>query len=435
MNTIKWLFIFSPFFSSLLEARPLIETGPQWIPGAKECPQADATNRYIRVPAFHDLKSIAHVQNIPGLNMHDSLRKLYDGKEINLYYELAREFDPKKKTVIFIPGGPGQDHSFIHGLGPLMNQFVPLYESFNVVTMDHRGVGCSRPLFPGQEPPQSLLMRQAASDIEMIRKELLGPEGKITVLGFSYGTMLSQTYALLYPQNIERLYLWEGFSSSKDFSKAQRKYESFVVSNVPILKAEYAEFKAKHPEWAKKFLIWATEPWYSYTGRVVTIPKVFQDLKTSVESGDLTQAEKLVATENWAMEWMMRSISCIEIFNWRELYKDEFKIFGKNMGSCSEFEGMEEYFDYTEALKHVQAETFIYAGFFDHVTPYEAMLKIHAQIPHSYMYLDPHTGHGVDKPECFSRLTYAFINGANNEALDDITYSDACKSLPKIKTP
>ena len=404
-----------------------------WHPGDKECPAADELNHYIRVPAFHDLKKVAQVQNIPNLRTFDDLQKDAVGFDMTVYYELAAPFDPSKKTILFIPGGPGQDHTFIHGIGPMINKYSTLLSDFNVIAMDHRGVGCSRQLFPGREPFQSLLMRQAAADIDLIRQQLLGPNGKISIWGGSYGTMLGQTYALLFPDKVDRLFLWEAFSAAKDFSKAQRKYETLVTSSVPVLKDSYAAFKAQNPEWALKFIKWTADPWYSYTGRTVTVPETFLKLQKALEQKDITTASTLVKREEWVMDWMMRSISCTEIFNWRALYQDEIQLFGKNMQACAEFEGQEEYFDYTESLKNIQAKTFLHSGFYDHVTPMEAMLKMHENIPHSYMYLDPHTGHGVDKPECFSRLTYAFFNGASEDALDDITNSDACLKLPQIK--
>ncbi len=408
---------------------------PMWTSTDKECP-AETSENYIRVPVFHDLASVAKVDRIPGLNLHEALQKEYEGKKLRVFFESIRPFDKTKKTAIFIPGGPGQDHLFIHAVGNLIESIRPeFFQEFNVIAMDHRGVGCSRSVFPGEEPYQSLYMRQAASDIDLLRKHLLGEDGKFYVWGGSYGTMLSQTYALLYPDSIEKLYLWGAFSSYKDFSRAQLKYENFVLDAIPSLRQPYEALKLRNPDLAKRFMQWTASPFYGYQGRQLEIPKKMEELIQAEASLTPEQTDKILpsAISELVMPWMMRSIACGEIFAFEEIFAGEFKIFGPMLDSCSEFEGKRELFDYTSLLHQIKTPTFLYSGLFDHVTTYEAMLKISREIPDNFMLLDIHSGHGVDKPECFVNSIADFFSGKSEAELEDLSYSKACRNPPKLE--
>ncbi len=76
-------------------------------------------------------------------------------------------------------------------------------------------------------------MRQAASDIDYIRRELVGDAGQINVWGYSYGSILAQTYALLYPKHLERLFIGGTVSQVDDWHFDGVQYESLVFSAVP----------------------------------------------------------------------------------------------------------------------------------------------------------------------------------------------------------
>lgn len=52
---------------------------PSWLPTDKECPTPSSLNHYIKVPAFHDLKKYAQVENIPGLRLHEELQQENEG--------------------------------------------------------------------------------------------------------------------------------------------------------------------------------------------------------------------------------------------------------------------------------------------------------------------------------------------------------------------
>ncbi len=405
---------------------------PLWRNGDNECPAASATDRYVDAPVFHDLESVARVDRIPGLNVFKELQTVYKDKKIRVYYELFRPWDPAKKLLIVIPGGPGQTHADLHPLVDLFEK-TDLLKKFNVIAMDHRGVGCSRPKFPGNEPAESMMMRQAASDIDLIRKELVGSHGRISVWGYSYGSILAQTYALLYPDHIDRFSIGGAVSKMDDFHLVGVLLESLVFSVVDNGSREQLEQLWQNDiELKNAFIGWAFGPLYSYKGRVEVIPAKVKEVIEKVKAGE--KAQVLQGMKDGTREitpWMMRSIACLEIFPYTTKYEGEFPIWQMAMGFCSEFQGKHEYFNYTPLLKQITAPTFIYGGAFDHVTPGRAMIEIAREIPGSFLFLDNFTAHSFrGKSDCFVALTSKFFLGASNQELQETSYTPTCQRAP-----
>ncbi|MGE0527911.1 MAG: alpha/beta fold hydrolase [Bdellovibrionales bacterium] len=407
---------------------------PLWTEKDLECPAVSATDRYIDVPTFHDLGKVAHIERIPGLKVHKEMQDSYADKKLRIYYELFRPWDSNKELLILIPGGPGETHATFHVLVTDQPEFL---ERFNVIAMDHRGVGCSRPLFPGNEPDEALLMRQAASDIDLIRRELVGASGSINVWGYSYGSILAQTYALLYPEHLDRLFLGGSVSSFNDWHLAGLQYESLVFSAVKDeAREEFEALTKESPEIREQFLVWAFTSLYSYWGRVKEIPGKLETVVRLLRSGQKAAIAKELKPEDWVLPWMMRSISCTELFPYEAKYPGEFPMFKPILESCREFQEKHEYFNYTPLLKQIDRPTLIFGGNFDHVTPAPAMLRIAQEISGSFIFIDPYMGHSFrGKRECLSKLMLEFFSGASNEKLEEVAYSGLCQRAPPSEEP
>src|SRR4051794_31460772 len=84
-----------------------------------QCPPADDTQGYVDA----------------------ALRPGSSGMEgaLKLYYKLLKPFDPAKKTLLVINGGPGGDHSVLFNF-----QGAAETLGYNVVSFDHRGLGCTQ---------------------------------------------------------------------------------------------------------------------------------------------------------------------------------------------------------------------------------------------------------------------------------------------------
>lgn len=425
------LFLFAFLAGSHLQAN----VQPFWVHGDNSCPEPNETERYIEVPLFHDLNKVAQVDRIPGLNTHDELQSKYDGAKISLFYELLNGWSQNKELLILIPGGPGQPHADLHFVLKMYEKEAPQFlEKFNIIVMDHRGVGCSKPLFPGNEPYQSLYMRQAASDIDLIRQELVG-NNKIHVWGYSYGSILAQTYALLYPDSVDHLLLGGAVSSAEDFHLAGTLYQSNVFSAVPPRSTEkFMALTENRLELREKILDWAMVPLYSYLGRTQEIPKKIEEAIALIESGDVEALKQSLSTgDTWVMQWMMKSIGCGELFPFYTKHDGEYHIW-KPMHGCKEFEGATEYFDYTHLLHQIEVPTLIFGGAFDHVTPAASMIKMAQEIPNSYIFIDPYMGHGfMEKGACFFKLNEMFFSKSSFDSIEAFVRTPVCSGLPTLK--
>lgn len=411
---------------------------PIWKHGDNYCPPPSAVDNYLQVPLFHDLAAGAEISRIPGLDVFADAQKEYAGKTMKIYFESFRPWDASKKLLILVPGGPGQTHADLHGLADIYESKTDLFKHFNVIAMDHRGVGCSRPFFPGNEPPESMLMRQAASDIEAIRTVLAGPDGSISVWGYSYGSLLAQTYALLYPQHLDRLFLGGTVSGQDDWHLAAMQFESLVYSGVtPQRRQEFESAVAAEPELRQNFLDWSFAQLYEFRGRTVRIPEKINAVLATFNSPDpVTRAalSKEMMGQGEIAPWMSRSIACIELFPYTAKFQGEYPLWSRAVPHCDEFRGRHQYFDYTGLLKQIAAPTLIYGGAFDHVTPPKAAIRMAQEIDGSFLYIDNFLGHGLGgKIDCLLQLTSKFFIGASREELDLLTYSPICQQVPSVE--
>jgi len=145
-----------------------------------------------------------HIVNIPkNLEQHipylpplcDKLTGLKKGfVDINsgkLYYEEEGHGVP----LVLINGGPGGTH---HGFHPY---FSKINNIFRIIYYDQRGTGKSSFDVTGK----TYTVKQAVEDLENLRKAL--KIEKWAILGWSYGGLLAQCYALTYPEHVIGLVL------------------------------------------------------------------------------------------------------------------------------------------------------------------------------------------------------------------------------------
>lgn len=108
-----------------------------------------------------------------------------------LYYEEEGQGIP----LVLINGGPGGTH---HGFHPYFSQ---INDSARIIYYDQRGTGKSSADATGA----TYTIKQAVEDLESLRKAL--KIDRWAVLGWSYGGLLAQCYALTYPEHVMGLIL------------------------------------------------------------------------------------------------------------------------------------------------------------------------------------------------------------------------------------
>ncbi len=138
----------------------------------------------------------------------------------------AREVAPadgkRRPWLVFLQGGPGTPAPRPNGsLGWLSSAVT----DFRVLLLDQRGTGRSTPAnrqtLGGLGSPvgqaEYLTHFRADSivrDCELIRRELLGPDGTWSVLGQSFGGFCATTYLSLAPEHLDRVLITGGLPSA-----------------------------------------------------------------------------------------------------------------------------------------------------------------------------------------------------------------------------
>lgn len=147
--------------------------------------------------------------------------------QTDIYAFFSGGYDPAKETLLYFTGGPGQT---VHwGLFP-----KPM--PYNVLIMEHRGIGCSRPATVEQFlDPSFYSSENVARDAEEIRRHL--KISKLTIYGISYGTVPATIYSSLFP-NAVRSTILEGvvFSGTSELWEGphRRKLLQKMLDTLPV---------------------------------------------------------------------------------------------------------------------------------------------------------------------------------------------------------
>lgn len=115
----------------------------------------------------------------------------------------------ERPVLFLLHGGPGGDHA------SLKTQMGELRDAAQLVYLDHRGSGRSKPA-----EPTSYNLDENIQDIDALR-DYLGLE-RISVLGLSYGGMVAQGYALRFPNRVRNLILVATAPSHRFIDDAKR---------------------------------------------------------------------------------------------------------------------------------------------------------------------------------------------------------------------
>jgi len=134
--------------------------------------------------------------------MVEAGERFVDLPDVRLYTRTAGEGEP----LLVLHGGPALSHEYLFpGLSPLA-------DTARVVFFDQRGCGRSSKPRDGRYDMAAL-----TADIEGLRRALR--LGRVNVLGFSFGGMLAQEYALRYPNSVRRLIIAGAGPSGADINR------------------------------------------------------------------------------------------------------------------------------------------------------------------------------------------------------------------------
>jgi len=157
-----------------------------------------------------------------------------DGKYVkvngaNLWVVIVGEGDP----IIFIPGGPGNNHYYMRSFDSLAKNHHQL------IYFDAFGRGKSDTAANVSE----YTLARDIDDIEGLRVAL--KLDKITVLGHSYGGVVAQGYAVKYPQNLSHLILADTFHSYLMWQENDDNTNREIKTNYPEVWDELMKIREK----------------------------------------------------------------------------------------------------------------------------------------------------------------------------------------------
>jgi pimeloyl-ACP methyl ester carboxylesterase len=344
---------------------------------------------------------------------------------LRMYTRLLTPFDAAKPTILIINGGPGGDHSIV-------TEFSTLSSDMNVISFDHRGLGCTKitSRFDSGFYRGLYSMERAADDLEALRRRLLGDDGKWWVYGVSYGGMLGQKYLIKYPTHVHGAILDSTFHKSTAIDVGRRQYKRLFIEHDPEVKGLYEAVVAKYPE-ARESVLWAMWGYtYSYSGRLTGLKDFFNSILAAQTDAE-ARAIYTGYEEVGPVSGMMYDILCSEIWDY-PVGSDHSYYFAEFINSCQRYKDIRNPMDWAEDLRKLPMRTFIWAGAFDPVTPSSVMHEMHALIPNSLLYENQYAGHGLwwEKPECAHGLLRQFIAGASDKMLYASIASESCQAVP-----
>ena len=138
-----------------------------------------------------------------------------NSRKIRLFYEWYGKFEPEKKVIVILNGGPGGALTQYNNF----KSFLNLATNYNILFYDQRGVGRSSVISKENLSNVDLGFyhtKNNIEDIETIRKRIIKQE-QIILLGHSYGAHLAYGYAVKYPQHVLKLISLNGATDNLGF--------------------------------------------------------------------------------------------------------------------------------------------------------------------------------------------------------------------------
>ena len=148
----------------------------------------------------------------------------HNNNNSNNHQTFDKEKDISNKVILFLQGGPG-----FPSVTPTSRSTPPflqplLARDYTVILLDQRGTGLSTPLdadlilskgtdAKGQfEFIKHFRADSIVNDCELIRKQLLQPDAKWSLLGQSFGGFTSISYMSMYPESLSAVFLTGGLA-------------------------------------------------------------------------------------------------------------------------------------------------------------------------------------------------------------------------------
>lgn len=289
--------------------------------------------------------------------MVDNRERFVDLPAVRLYARILGEGEP----LLVLHGGPALSHEYLFpGLSPLA-------DVAKVVFFDQRGCGRSSKPKDGRYD-----MAAMAADVEDVRRSL--HLGRVNLLGFSFGGMLAQEYALRFPRSLRRLIIAGAGPSGADVN---RRLAEVKAAALPHVREIVDRFEALGP-----FTGDAYPPEYAAAADEAYRPYSFHRL-----SGPPPEVAEVLG----------------------HLSFDVYKVLWGDRGEFA-VTGVLRDWDRLEDLAEIQVPTLLLIGRYD-LTSVETAVEMGRRIPRSRVVVFEESGHFMylEEPEKFLREVRSFL--------------------------
>ncbi|HEX9070159.1 MAG TPA: alpha/beta fold hydrolase, partial [Ktedonobacterales bacterium] len=164
---------------------------------------------------------------IPGLTLVDHTFRVPldhqrpDGEQISIFAREVTKPDGEsadRPWLVFLQGGPGGKSPRPLGRSGWIERAL---QDYRVLLLDQRGTGLSSPVtartlaWRGDAQSQADYLKHFRADAivrdaELIRKALLGPDERWSILGQSFGGFCATTYLSLAPEGLREVFITGG---------------------------------------------------------------------------------------------------------------------------------------------------------------------------------------------------------------------------------
>ena len=305
--------------------------------------------------------TLTYAQNYQQPDIYDKFEsKFYKIDGYNINVEVLGEGDP----IFFLPGGPGNSHDYMQG------NFGQYYTTNSVVFFDWLGRGKS-------DNAREISEYSVENDVELIEKlrKILKFE-KISLVGHSYGTVPAQSYAIKYPDFVDKLVLINGFHSGAMWQANCDSYNHYAKTHFPEKWEQVDSLRA-----------------LGYQSSEEPLKSVYANFPTKYiyyHNTKLKQNFPSYKHRGWANDVYVSIIG-----------KDgDFDVSGSMINQ-----------DYRKQLKNIKAKTLIIAGRYDGVSTPEFAVQYKTFMPQAKFVMFEQSAHNpyLEEPEKFYKLFENFM--------------------------
>lgn len=381
---------------------------------------ADATHRFLSVP--YDFEH-------PEWGM------------FRLYYETNSDFDPAKPTLIHILDG--QSPQFAAGAPDRMKKEYSL--ELNVVQIEHRGMPASpAPLVSAKgrmDWAKAYAVFRSANvirDIDAVRRDLLGPEGRIRILGQSGGAILACQYLAEFGRWVERAIIDRGTANLAKTIERNRAFFFDVLKSQGVQDAYFRILERKTVP-SFQFLSLLSKLSFDYAPADGMQARFIREL----EGGDLSLYEALgrkyglvdSLTENIISFAPFAAVRLFEVFfpiveasPVESSYGLLKPMFAPLLDLKAQGALKPEIINLEKEMAVTHSETLILAARWDHVVAYQDSIDLSQIVPRSRVILFDDTHLMLKNRTCRFRIAKAFLEeGLRAPEIDQILASGDCQ--------